>query len=481
MGQESEPRDAIVSIWSQGGEHLDGSGAFISPQFVLTAKHVIKGKAAKEVVLKLVDGHLEVRGKKIHSHDTIDVALIELSKPFSRQHTIPLNCNPIDLDGKTLEFCACNPDSKAREYIGDYSLTWDSESEDYLFSHQPRPGHSGGVAVFNGYAVGVIVEGHVNEQQGVMVPLYKLADWFSGFSELQQAVFHPRVPNATVATVPQDEELTERVRKEIRTLLKSAPGKVLRDAIKEQIDGKPPEEILVPREQPLPMMDILDRFYGVTESCLKSLIEQHSDLVDPTKWIAEKVHGWLVVLAVNQEGAKHSGCAFDPWKSALKATVPLETETGIEVLVASLGTRAAALKLKSSGDVGARDGFGPDSLEDGIAQEDQLTGILMRIWVEIVKEKAPIPFGQQERTKLKVILKGKERRKQGHYYVTIPPNMSSDAPLSNKTLLDNLLRTLPSLRIIYLTSGQSAGILVLDEYELWESIRAFLLMLRDTK
>ena len=105
----------------------------------------------------------------------------------------------------------------------------------------------------------------------------------------------------------------------------------------------------------------------------------------------------------------------------------------------------------------------------------------MRIWVEVVKEKAPIPFGQQERKKLKVILEGKERRKQGHYYVTIPPNLSSDAPLSNKALLDDLLGALPSLRIIYLTSGQGAEILVLDEYELWESIRAFLLMLRDIK
>lgn len=75
-------------------------------------------------------------------------------------------------------------------------------------------------------------------------------------------------------------------------------------------------------------------------------------------------------------------------------------------------------------------------------------------------------------------LAGRERRKESHYYITVPPGRN-DSPLS-EALLQNLLTALPSLRIIYIGGGQGEGLLLLDEYELWESIQAFLLMLRDT-
>jgi hypothetical protein len=81
--------------------------------------------------------------------------------------------------------------------------------------------------------------------------------------------------------------------------------------------------------------------------------------------------------------------------------------------------------------------------------------------------------------KLKPKLEGRERRKQGHYYITIPSKHDS-SPLSDKALLKSLLEAVPSLRVIYIGSGQGEGILLLEEDSLWESIEEFLLMLRNT-
>ena len=81
--------------------------------------------------------------------------------------------------------------------------------------------------------------------------------------------------------------------------------------------------------------------------------------------------------------------------------------------------------------------------------------------------------------KLKPKLAGRERRKEGHHYITIPSKHTS-SPLSDKVLLKSLLQALPSLRVIYIGAGQGGGILLLEEDTLWESIEEFLLMLRDT-
>ena len=126
-----------------------------------------------------------------------------------------------------------------------------------------------------------------------------------------------------------------------------------------------------------------------------------------------------------------------------------------------------------------RDSFTADDLEDGLHPDDRLKGILQRIWVAAkIEGEAPNDL-EQLKKKLKPKLEGRERRKQGHYYITIPSKRSS-SPLSDEVLLKNLLAAIPSLRVIYIGSGQGEGILLLEEDKLWESIEEFLLMLRDT-
>ena len=167
----------------------------------------------------------------------------------------------------------------------------------------------------------------------------------------------------------------------------------------------------------------------------------------------------------------------------MEATVPLESEAGTEVLISSLGERCACfiLKYDKKGRVraGGRDCFTAGDLEGGFLSDNRLEGILQSIWVAAkIEGEAPNDLVQLKKN-LKPKLEGRERRKQGHYYITVP-SKGDGFPLSDTMLLKSLLVAIPSLRVIYIGSGQDDGILLLEEDSLWESIEAFLLMLRDT-
>jgi len=281
---------------------------------------------------------------------------------------------------------------------------------------------------------------------------------------------------------PEPLPLIRKIRDRIRSLLKEPRGIFLQDAIAQQAGEQSAVAALVP-QQPDSLLDALNLMYHATVNCLQKLkAEQKPTAIDPTKEVAREVFGWLVLLAVNIEQVNRSGCSFDPWKDGIEVTIPLELEAGTEVLVSYLGDRAAWFTVKYDNRnrprVVGRDAFSIDGPEMGIGQTDPLTEILKCIWVEVRKSEAPIPFGPKERNQLQAMLKGRQKRKQSHYYITIP-SQDDGSPLSDKALLRRLLEVLPSLRIMYIGSGQGEGILLLNEYDLWESILAFLEMLRD--
>lgn len=281
---------------------------------------------------------------------------------------------------------------------------------------------------------------------------------------------------------PQFPLLVRKIRDRVHALLDQFLAKDLRDEIARQGGQESAAVALVPHLSDSPI-EALDLMHHATRDCLRKLAEQRSDNIDATKEVARQVFGWLVLLAVDIDQVKVSKCAFDPWQGGIEITIPLESEAGTEVLVSSLGDRAAWFKLRYDNRnrprVVGKDCFAVDGLEMGIGQTAPLIEIQRRIWVEVMKSEAPIAFGPTEQKQLKSKLAGRERRKESHYYITVPPE-SANSPLSDKALLKSLLQALPSLRVIYIGSQQGEGILLLDEYELWESIEAFLLMLRDT-
>jgi hypothetical protein len=273
-----------------------------------------------------------------------------------------------------------------------------------------------------------------------------------------------------------------KIRNQIRLLLKQPRAASLYDELAKQAGAQSVEELLIP-QQTDSLIDSLETLNKATESCVQRLAEEQKlDRIDHTKRIAREVFGWLVLLAVDKEQVASSGCAFDPGQRGIEVAVPLETEAGTEVMVSSLGNRDSRFKLKydnkNNPQVVGQGGFTADELEDGIGRDDQLTGILKRIWVEVMKSEAPVPFGQREQKQLQAWLVRSGKFEKSHYYITVPPGHHS-SPLADKELLSRLLQVLPSLHVIYIGSEQGGTILLLDEYELWASIRAFLLMLRD--
>jgi hypothetical protein len=110
----------------------------------------------------------------------------------------------------------------------------------------------------------------------------------------------------------------------------------------------------------------------------------------------------------------------------------------------------------------------------GIGQSKQLLEIQKRIWVEVMKSPPPIPFEEREQKRLKFRLDSRDRLKESHHYITVLPE-HSNSPLTDALLLQELLKILPSLRVIYARSKEGAGVLLLDEYELLDSIEIFLM------
>lgn len=273
-----------------------------------------------------------------------------------------------------------------------------------------------------------------------------------------------------------------KIRNQIHLLLKQPRAVSLLDELNRQAGAQSVEEMLAP-QQAGSLIDSLETLNKATVSCLQRLAEEQKlDRIDHIKKVAKDVFGWLVLLAVNRDQMAASGCAFNPWQGGIEVAVPLETEAGTEVMVSSLGNRDSRFKLKydnkNNPQVVGQDSFTADELEDGIGRDDQLTGILRRIWVEVMKSEAPVPFGQREQKQLQAWLARSGKFEKSHYYITVPPGHHS-SPLADKELLNRLLQALPSLHVIYIGGEQSGTILLLDEYDLWASIRAFLLMLRD--
>jgi hypothetical protein len=280
---------------------------------------------------------------------------------------------------------------------------------------------------------------------------------------------------------PSPPPLFGKIKDQIRSLLNQARAHCLCDEIVRQSGKESASDALVPQPSDF-SIEILDLMHHATKGCLDKLVEQKPDMVDSVKRIAQEIFGWLVLLAVDVDQVRCSGCGFNPWQAGAEATIPLESEAGTEVLISSLGERYACFILrydrKNRVRAVGRDSFTADDLEDGLHPDDRLKGILQRIWVATkIEGEAPNDL-EQLKKKLKPKLEGRERRKEGHYYITIPSNRKH-SPLSDKQLLKSVIDAVPPLRVIYLGSGQSEGILLMEEDSLWESIEAFLTMLRD--
>lgn len=260
-------------------------------------------------------------------------------------------------------------------------------------------------------------------------------------------------------------------------LLDDIHGQPLRDEIvKEASEGRSADQVLIPLGF-TSAVGALDRLHKATQSCLARLTVQKPNGVK--LWgIAEQVFGWLVLLGLDSDAINSSDFAFNPWKEGIEVAIPLETEAGTEVLVARLGERFARWKMvvdhRGAKRIVGRDSFIADGLESGPGQTDPLKDILRRIWMELEKSEPP---SEKLPERLRAKLEGRERRKECHFYITVPRTMREYSALADPNLLRVLLKTLPSLRVFSIGTTQGDTSFMFKgahEYRLEESIGAFL-------
>ena len=494
MPVTSKPLEAVVSVWAQeapGAEYtLLGSGLCIAAQYVLTARHLIitESSPPRRTVglggLKYKQAVVPVT--KIHCHPDLDVALLELDAPNDEQPWLRVDVRSQDLKGKQVCLYGVLPDEKESAEKPDCDiLSYGNNYPYYLTAYRHVRGFSGGAATLNHVMVGVISARHQTESHGMIVPVSAVQEWLQGFPALQRSLVLPgslSLPPTPIA-LSAPNAYVHKVRNTLHALLQDWRGQALRQAL-EQNGQTAAVEILLP-STPALLITVLDRLHEATQTCLQRQAGPHAEERAQTKNVALKILGSLVVLAVDQAQVQATDLAFDPWQGGIQVGLPLQTEAGIEVFLASLGDRSATFAIKQYPDrwrVFGQGSFGADELETGITHPDQLTEVLKRLWVSVLKtERAPTSFGDAEKKRLQARLVGDERRRACHYYISMSSATASVySPLTNPVLLTQLLETLPSLRVMYVGGSQDEGLLVLDEYELAEAIEAFLLMLRDT-
>lgn len=298
-----------------------------------------------------------------------------------------------------------------------------------------------------------------------------------GFPGSREQIQHKKEPPAFPGSTFVDHaQLVTKIRNEIRILLDDFHGQPLRDEIVKDADVQSADQELVPPGFSS-AVDALDRLHKATQSCLARLAEQKPNRVKPTWDIAEQVFGWLVLLGLDSDAVNASDCAFNPWQGGIEVAIPLETEAGAEVLVARLGERVARWKIvidnKRVERVVGRDSFIADELESGIGRTDPLKDIFRRIWVELEKSEPP---SDKLPERLRAKLEGGERRKEHHFYITIPQTTRECSAFTDPDLLRTLLKALPSLRIFSIGTAQGTRFMFkeADEYSIEESIGAFL-------
>lgn len=480
MPNQPDPESAIVSVWHEkvGGTFL-GSAVFIAPRYVLTAKHVVDStKYPKGFYLGLVAGQHSVPAKSIHSHDQLDMVLIELDKDMEGQHCISLYCEKSDLCSRKVDLLAVNHEHFNREQRKDKTIAnWEPDSGIYKVDHRVLKGFSGGVAVLDGFAVGLMVKRHNDDQTTLIIPFSLAYDWL--VSKLPHDCLPPPRPLPLHPSPQTQSAFTQRVRDEISQLLNRQKLRALRDSLSQRATPPPanPVDLLIPPQPAFDIKSSIDNLHHAVESCLQQLVDHGSSAIPDIIKDAKTVLGWLILLTVREEWLQEKGDLLGRLLDADCIAIPVETEAGTDVVVSRLHGNKARPELDADG---VRV-FNPNrlnwaELETGIGQRDRLMEIKKLIWKVVMKREAPLSFGAGEVEELKETLSLRYERGE-NYYIIIPKQRDGSSAIDN-ALLTQLRCEFPHLFALLIGAGVGDQVLVMPERRLVTLVREFLLMLR---
>jgi hypothetical protein len=328
-----DPLDALVSVWAHATTGPDqtpiGSGIFIAPRYVLTAKHV--ATAAQRHDGKIWLGNVRdkqdlIHVNAVHDHAHLDVALLELEMPNDRQPWSRVDLRKRDLKQQQVCLYGVLPHEKESTMkSGCTIMAYEETYGYYLTDYRHVEGFSGGVATIDSVIVGVINARYKEEDLGTIIPVSAAGEWLQGFPELRPS-FLPfgggPQPDTPITLIPRD-TFTHKVRGRIRALLQRPHMQALHEAIGQRAGGQSAEDVLIPL-QPTSLVEALDHLYHATKSCLQRLPAQQPEQIERMKHDIREIFGWQIVLVVNHDQVQESGVAFDPWQggAALRCRSP---------------------------------------------------------------------------------------------------------------------------------------------------------------
>ncbi|MCP4702116.1 MAG: metallophosphoesterase [Gammaproteobacteria bacterium] len=215
--------------------------------------------------------------------------------------------------------------------------------------------------------------------------------------------------------------------------------------------------------------------HNAVQICLENLSDdqQNSDRLRRMRQSALEILGWLLLLFV-----KHGWVAQNFGRLAQGAhidfTPHLQTKTGVEITLARLGQRPAALEIDlNKRKIAGKDSIDSDSLlEMGWKEEDILKGVKRELWKKTYPEKGDkAVFAKTDDEQLKYAIKLHRKMRKADYYVTASENAN---PLLKDPKMSRVLADSLELRLVLYGIAGSEEILIELEYKLEKLVNEFL-------
>lgn len=474
----------------------EGSGFFVAPGLILTCAHVVEG----DVQGQYYEGDINVRWKgnpdfavarvktgKFLLDPKLDIALLECLPG------LPETPPCVWLGGK------CQKGQELAVYGYPHRLE-DAEPAAFEFTGYTgaapplmklkmdciKPGMSGapilnmetkqvcGMVQFTDDAHSILGGGGI--------PSDTILANFAELKALQDRYHRQGSRWSAIAGIRLPGDLPERVQKEIEKILSKPRLDLLQKKISNTLKAEHHVSAQSPAETASKLIGMEDSLTLLLRVRIATTDQWHEE-GKPDREIASMrsaildIMGWLVLLAVNTAWIAQNQDKLYPDEFPGAMAMPVETDTGIEIIHAALQERCARFNSNEGKLLGAErmPAIEHEFLEEGFAMEDIVHDIKKAIYQHInrkrgVKERVPDCFTSKEDKYFNAKLKGYNALNKNVYLVV--KRSGNRSPLNDR-VYKKLKTDLPDLQVIFHESDQAGHAFVVDEIELDSTLEFF--------
>jgi len=236
--------------------------------------------------------------------------------------------------------------------------------------------------------------------------------------------------------------------------------------------------LLVPVEQPFPIIGKIDNLHDAVHETFDSLAEsQMSGQITQALPHAKKILEWLLLLAVPDAWAYEGGGRSGAVLSKPTIDIPEKYAIWAEVGDGRLARRRPCLELEPGKDavkVYAPNQLPHDDLERGLTHRDALTETLRMIWIKVMKKEPSNSENWQSQLPKTLARRHKDGER---YHITIPHSRYTAIAI-NPVWAEKLSDILSHLGIFVYDTGCGNPVLIVPEDDLLVAIREYLRLLR---